>query len=499
MAPADEPELRSGAARPLSLVITVPVLLVLFTVGYGLVSTFAFSSHWTALVERGAGEIAGQLLRIHLATMLILAVAAGVMGILLARAILRPVQAMVESARQVAAGRLDCAPARVPAAAELEKLTRSFDVMLQGLKGSIEARDQRLMQAMPIGILATDRSGRVSAVSPRAAELLGLPAAAILGRPMESIRDGLEGAATSAVLEGLARLAGAGALPERELRIAGRENEKDGCIINVAELSETGSVSGRIYTLRAEGASRELSEHLGRTDQLAALGTFTLGLAHELRNPLGAVKGLCQLLQLEGPEGRMHPEYLGRMVREVDRVDRFVTRLLELGQEPGPAVGRVTIEEIVRLALEEAAREIEEARAAGIRVACSLPGQVPPLRVEPDRMAQALARLLQNACEAAAPGTTIELAGELAGDAADGVLELRVRNVGERIAPELRDRIFEPFFTTRERQHGLGLTIARQIVVQNGGTLELERTEGEASFLARIPLRRAAPEAEATV
>lgn len=474
------------------LVISIPVLLVLVSIGYGLVSYLSFEMYWDQFVKRGIDDIAGRLLRVHLSTMIVLAVIAGIMGVMLAQAILKPIRAIAEATRNIANGKLDLEAPRLPAATEIEELSHSFNQMIRGLRESFAERNRHLMAGIPIGALTTDSAGRISAVSPQAASILNLPEQALVGRMLDELGEVLPQASRAIMSGVLERLVDKAAHEDQEFTVGAAPE----VIVSSTWLRNSKQETyGRLLCFRPAAPVRDLSDHLSRTDQLAALGTFCLGLAHELRNPLGAIKGLSQLLQLErGLEPNAH-EYIRRMVGEVDRVDRFIGKLLEMTAESTDTPHLTPLEDVVRMARLRAEFEIEPDRRAQIGLRCLIAPGLPRVRVQAERLGQALGRILQNAYESAAAGSTIVVTAGLAGDGID----LSVRNEGSTISPENRDRIFEPFFTTRDRATGLGLTFARQIIAQNGGTLACQSGDNEVTFITRLPVepseRPAPPEA----
>lgn len=476
------------------LVISVPVLLVLVSIGYGLVSYLSFEMYWDQFARRGMADLAGRLLRVHLITMIALAAIAGAMGLLLANAILKPIRAIAEATRSIADGKLDLEAPRLPAATEIGELSHSFDQMIRGLRESFAERNRHLMAGIPIGALTTDSAGRISAVSPQAASILNLPEQALVGRKLEELGDTLP-AASRAIMAGvLERLVDKAAREDQEFTVGAASGAPEVIVSSTWLRDSRQEPYGRLLCFRPAAPVRDLSDHLSRTDQLAALGTFCLGLAHELRNPLGAIKGLSQLLQLERNLDPNAHEYVRRMVGEVDRVDRFIGKLLDMTAESTDTPHLTPVDDVIRIARLQAEFETEPERRGQIGLRCLIAPGLPRVRVQAERVGQALGRILQNAYQAAASGSTIVVTAGLAGDG----IELSVRNEGSTIAPENRDRIFEPFFTTRERATGLGLTFARQIVAQNGGTLGCESGDNEVTFIMRLPVepaeRPAAPE-----
>lgn len=483
-APGTHDSLSGGAGRwQLRLIVSVPTLLVLVILAFGLVSYLTFLAHWPELEKAGAGALAGSLLRIHMITMIVLSVVAALMGIGLCATILRPIRALVETARMVALGRLDQRAPHLPAARELDDLSHSFNAMIDNLNRSIAERNRCLMEGIPIGVMTTDMAGRVGAISPMAADILGVEADRLIGHRIAELKEILP-APSHVLVESLLGLIREGeAQTAAEILLSSDGGQKLSVTSSILRDS-AGRPYGVLFSFRESIRIHGLSDQLSRTDQLAALGTFTLGLAHELRNPLGAIKGLSQLLLLEQSLPLRAAEFLGRMTREVDRVDTFLHQLFELSEQPVACLMPTSLAAVVQKANELARGEIAEEKANAINLEFTLE-PMPPLMLEGDRLIVALAKIIYNAYETTPPGGTITLRTrrERTG-AGPSTYRVGIRNTGSTIEPENIKRLVEPFFTTKGKVTGLGLTIANQIIIQNGGRLEVSVGPDEVTFEA---------------
>jgi PAS domain S-box-containing protein len=473
------------AGLQLRLVIALPVLLALMVIAQGAASYVIFKNHGDEIDKLGAGRIAEVLLNAHMVSMLVLTAVGIVCGLGLALAILRPIRALMEAARRVAEGALDQRAPSVNAAPELEALSRSFNEMIDRLNAAMGERNRMLVEGLPLGILTTDLQGRVTAASPAAADMLGLPVSALTGRTVldliESVRQETRALMTRVAhdLQGDDATLPGGVRANYRLT---RASLRDG----------HGQAVGHVFSFRRPGAVDELSAHLRRTDELASLGAFALGLAHQLRNPLAAVKGLSQLLQSDRDLPDRAAEYLARMNAQVDRVDRFVGQLLSYSESPASDPPTPTdLAQALREALEIACRQAGTEPAKAARVICAEAlTPLPAILIERKRVTDALAQVVKNALKFSPEGGAITLSSQADPDGRWGAV--RVHNAGPAIAPENRERVFEPFFTTDERATGLGLTFAREIVAQNGGALLLEPADDGVAFVARFGADRLA-------
>jgi signal transduction histidine kinase len=252
---------------------------------------------------------------------------------------------------------------------------------------------------------------------------------------------------------------------------------------SVAGLTEAYRRSGELLErLRAEAL--EAAE--ARVSALESMGG---SVAHELKNPLSSVKGLVQLLARSATEPRAR-ERLAVVQGEVERMEGILQEYLSFARPLGALRrGEVDLGQL----LEDVAGVVEaRAQAAGVRVERLPASASPRVRGDGRRLKEALLNLVLNAIEATPPGGRVELGVEPAGTGA----VLTVRDTGRGMPAAVLARVGTPFFTTREAGTGLGVVLARTVVVQHGGRLEYESHPGQGT-VARITLPPAAAEAEA--
>lgn len=231
--------------------------------------------------------------------------------------------------------------------------------------------------------------------------------------------------------------------------------------------------AGFLYRMAVRAAAAE--ERMARQRHLASLGEMSAVLAHEIRNPLAALKGHAQLLSEGMPEGARDRKRVDRVVHEARRLEALTTQLLDFARS-----GQIQREALSPAALAEDAVEAVDPARIALR-AVEAPATWP---LDPARMRQVLINLLTNAIQASPPDAQVELTlGE-----ASGRLTLTLRDRGAGIPPGQEERIFEPFHTTRVHGTGLGLAVARRIVELHGGSIRAENhPEGGAVFRLSIP------------
>lgn len=219
-------------------------------------------------------------------------------------------------------------------------------------------------------------------------------------------------------------------------------------------------------------------------EHLARLGRLSAVLAHEIRNPLGTIKGFAQLLEEQAPPAQK--ALAAPIISESARLERLVNDLLAYGRPRQPSVERVQL----RPFLDEMAESCR--RGAGPRLewdAESVPADF-IMETDPDLLRQILLNLLRNAAEAASAGDPPKVALTVRPGSKE--IEFEVRDNGPGFSAEALQRAFEPFFTTKASGTGLGLAISRRLAQVLGGTLEVRNAPGGGG-LARLRLPRRVP------
>jgi signal transduction histidine kinase len=223
-----------------------------------------------------------------------------------------------------------------------------------------------------------------------------------------------------------------------------------------------------------------LERELAERERLAALGRMAATVAHEIKNPLSAIKSIAQVMR---EDENLRDEYerdLGLIVGETDRLSQSVTQLLSFARRESPAGQPLSVDELVRSVVDlfrASAREQGVTLDAQVKVEAELAGKsVSALR-------DALSNLLLNALQATPQGGRVEMVAA----ASNGELVISVQDSGSGVPIDLRERIWEPFFTTRQRGTGLGLAIVRKRVQEVGGTATLVSGNGSgALFQLRV-------------
>jgi signal transduction histidine kinase len=247
----------------------------------------------------------------------------------------------------------------------------------------------------------------------------------------------------------------------------------------------------------------KLYDRMKERDRLAALGEMAAGLAHEIRNPLGAIKGAAQLLlpsektagepsepQAPQPESR---EFLSIIVEEANRLNRVVSQFLDYARpyrgEPTP----LDVNEVVRKTAQLVTPPpVGEAAPPPVEVVLSLADELPRVRADAEQLRQVFLNLAINAVQAMPSGGKLSISTSVRKGGRRGApaqfLEVRFRDNGAGIPPGELKNLFIPFYTTKEKGTGLGLPISQRIIENHGGTIEVRSRPGVGStFTVVLP------------
>ncbi len=250
----------------------------------------------------------------------------------------------------------------------------------------------------------------------------------------------------------------------------GREvqgRHRDGTVfpihLSVGEM-QTGGVrkyTGIIHDLRARV---RLEERLREQATMVRLGEMAAVVAHEVKNPLAAIRGAIHVLGTRMPPDGRDADVAQQVVQRIDGLTELVDDLLVFARPPQPRLARVDLAMLAQSAGELLGRD---PMMKDVRV--TYQGQAAQVMADPEQLKIVLGNLMVNSAQAMHGRGTIDVAVE----ALDGASRLSVRDSGPGIPAEIRDKVFTPFFTTKARGTGLGLPTAKQLIEAQGGTLEL--------------------------
>jgi signal transduction histidine kinase len=226
----------------------------------------------------------------------------------------------------------------------------------------------------------------------------------------------------------------------------------------------------------------QTEEQLRRADRLSALGELSAGMAHEIRNPLGSIKGAVEILKDDYSPDEPKYEFIRILLKETDRLNCILQEFLGFARPKQPEFQQADVNEALESVLTLTA---QEARKAGVAVQKRLDASIGRRSLDAGMLRQAFLNLVLNAIQAMPAGGVLTVESVLR----DGLIEIRIADTGVGLSEELRKKLFSPFFTTKKNGTGLGLAITYRIIENHRGRIDVASEPGKGTtFTVKIPV-----------
>ncbi len=354
------------------------------------------------------------------------------------------------------------------------------------------ARDlQSVLEGLLDGVLVLDARGGVERVNSEACRILEISAEASEGRSTEELLG------ADHVLAKLAQTVfdAGGSVAWSECPMARRDGE---LVIDVAGsplFDAAGGLDGIVLTVRDRSIENTLRDVVSERQQLDSFGRIAAGIAHEIKNPLGGIRGAGEILGARAGDTKTRSA-AELIVREVDRISALIEDLMVFSRGDELHFDTVNLHRVLDDVLDLLALDPIAAR---VDVQRSFDPSIPELGADRNRLNQVVLNLARNALQALAEGggtlhitTRMQFDGRLSppGEERAPWVAVMIADTGPGMSPEVLERAVTPFFTTRAGGTGLGLAVARHWVTRHGGTLRLESTpEKGTTACVILPLR----------
>jgi PAS domain S-box-containing protein len=444
-----------------------------------------------ALISRTRWELAG----LSAATLAFV----GLGALVVARRIARPVRRLAAAAEGIARGELDQQTQPV-GADEIGQLALAFNHMMAELRqhrsdlelahtelsrrfeevAELKGYTDSILGSVTSGIVTLDLDGRVATLNPAAEMLTGLFGPEVTGRYGQEVF-GHSPEVAEILMEALASRSGTAnaALVLRRPNGSTLPIEMSTAPLRGLEGKDLGVVG----VFRDVSIVRELEEQLRRSDRLAALGTLAAGLAHEIKNPLTALRTFTRFMPRKFDDERFRESFQRVVPHELERINVIVERLLELARPARLNFQPVRLADLLDRVLDLYTNQVE---AKQIDVQREYARDCPVIQADSEYLYQAFGNLVTNAIEAMDSGGRLMLrVGWAHGDqmlppSRRGGRRIRVEieDTGRGITSAEADKVFNPFFTTKASGTGLGLALTHKTVEDHRGSITFRSTPG---------------------
>lgn len=338
---------------------------------------------------------------------------------------------------------------------------------------------ENVMDSMIDGVITVDVSGNITFMNQAAMNLTGIRLDEIIGKPyMETMFN--EIGFKSILMETLetgANYMGA----EMELPLQGRKNLYISSSTSPLHDSE-GNFIGAVLSFKDISEKKRLEQQVYRADRLAAIGEMMAGVAHEIRNPLTAIKSLVQYLQ-EGSTEEERQEYYPIIVKEVDRVNKIIHELLYFSRPSHANALPTNLNQLV----EETVILAKSIAKNTVNFYLKLEKDLPNVEIDPEQFKQVFLNILINSIQAMENTGDITIESLL--DREQGKVLLHFSDTGTGIHEDKLEKVFDPFYTSKKEGTGLGMAVVQRIVTAHNGDVYLQNIpSGGLKVTIQIPI-----------
>jgi len=328
----------------------------------------------------------------------------------------------------------------------------------------VRAFSDSLVSRIPIGLVALDRDGRVTALNSVAETTLAIDSTGVTGLPAREV-------IPAALVDALAGDAG---LVEKEILCPVADGRRIPMDVSAATLTDDdGQVFGQVILFKDLTEIRALHDELEKNRRLASVGRLAAGVAHEIRNPLSSIKGFATYFKEKYRDSDQDQEVAAILIREVDRLNRVVGQLLEFSRPLAIHRQAVRLKPFLEEAVKLVARQSSE---TGVTTTLEMVDETLAAVMDADKMSQVMLNLFLNALDAMPGGGRLTVRVSNNGN---GWVQIQVADTGEGIDPSDQPHVFEPYFSTKNTGTGLGLAIVHNIVKAHQGDILVESRPGQ--------------------
>ncbi len=352
---------------------------------------------------------------------------------------------------------------------------------------------EMILENIDDAVIAVDQNGIITLFNPAAQNFTGLSEKQTVGKTFSECFDWQE---SLCYLLNTSLTTGRSISDHETVTLSQSDKRRERPVsVTVSPIfSSSGSQLGAVIILHDMTQVRSLEDAVRHADRLTMVGTMASGLAHEIKNPLGGIKGSAQLLQMELGENNEIQEYVSLIIKETERVNRIIEELLDLARPRKACISPVNISKLLD---QQVKLQSSASHQKGIVFKWQLDPSIPEIPGDEDLLTRLFLNLIKNACEANPENSEIVIASRidaeyhlsLPGARPTPMVQIRISDQGPGISPEQREQILTPFYTTKSGGSGLGLAICQKIVNDHGGLMHFnERTEGGTTVQVSLPL-----------
>jgi PAS domain S-box-containing protein len=323
-------------------------------------------------------------------------------------------------------------------------------------------RIENILETMDNALVAVTDTGTITLFNSAAERMTGLSVADVKGRSVKTLPPELASPIEATLRDSHLRV-------QAETTVRHRSGRLTPAIYSTSTMRDrSGAVFGVVAVFSDLTRLRELETEKRRTERLASIGAFAANMAHEIKNPLVAIKTFAELLPERFTEEDFRDQFSKVAIKEIERIDELVGRLRGLVTHQPKQLAPVRISALVEDVLSLLRGQLEQAR---INATTLYDDPLPTVAGDQAQLRQLLLNVLMNAVEAMPQGGDLTVSLSHRDSSEPNILTIEVRDTGQGIPNELLEKIFDPFVTTKSQGSGLGLSICQGIIEAHRGTI----------------------------
>ncbi len=400
-------------------------------------------------------------------------------SVFLSRRITRPMEDLVKATVEVANGNLD-QKIDINTGDEIEDLSVNFNVMIREVlsqRREIESRYEEILLlkrytdhilfSMTNGLLTIDSNGAINTVNRSGEGILGVKSEMIAGKKYEKVfaqNPLFVSFLKEAILKGVSN--------NSIEQVYYKEGRRRMLALNLSPLLDGKGLSiGTLLVFEDLTEIKELEEKMRHADRLAATGTIAASLAHEIRNPLTAIKTFVQLMPVKFNSESFRKRFDSTVPREINRIIEIIDALLDLSRKPKIVFADTELNEVINESLGVFAEEMTKRQ---IRYKLNLEDGLPFIKADREMLKRVFSNLIINALQAMPCGGMLDIS---TGTTNKGTYHAEVfcilKDTGVGMNAETVENLFNPFYTTKDKGTGLGLAIVKKIIDEHKAGIEV--------------------------
>lgn len=359
---------------------------------------------------------------------------------------------------------------------ELNEIVNGINHLTETLRKT-KTMNELILENSIDGVITVDNNGAITMLNPAAEKITGYKLEEVIGLPYYTIVDdkNFQSPLLDTLFNGVDHVGVEVDFPvsKQIIKISSSTSHlKD----------HQGNIIGALVIFKDITEQKEVERLMQQTERLVAIGELMAGIAHEIRNPLAAIRGFVQYLQNDLPKVEQQ-EYIGIILKEVDSINKVIQQLLDFSAPSKNYYVSVQINELI----EEVLVLINSShRSNNLTFKLSLDSSLSALYLDKELMKQALLNLVINAIQAIKQKGVIEITTTLSVNQKYQLIH--IKDDGDGIKPELMDKIFTPFFTTKIAGTGLGLSMVQKIISSHKGKISIQNNDDGKGITVEVAL-----------